>query len=108
MRPTVDIFGAALLGHIEDPTTNRAKDELAKSGKDLARVPFLRGSMIDVTIAATSSERLTHKLGRTPQGWIKCGVTGGPDSIYETDRNARTITLQNDEVVDITIKVWVF
>jgi hypothetical protein len=107
-RPTVDIFPAALLSHIDDKPTNQAKDELAKTGSDLAKIPFLRGAMHTITIPATSNERLSHKLGRVPQGWIVVGATGGPSVCYETESNARFLALQNDLLVDVTLKVWVF
>jgi hypothetical protein len=107
-KPTVDSFAASLLGHITDPTTNRAKDELAKPGQDIARVPFVRGAMHEVTVAAASAERLTHKLGRTPQGWIVVDVEGGANTVYRTGWDVRVITLQNDSAIDITLKVWVF
>ena len=106
-RPTVDTFPAALLGHIADPTTNRAKDELAKAGADVSRLPDVRGVMLTVTIASLGSTRVAHKLGVVPSGY-RMHHADAANLVYETSRSARHLTLANPLATSITFDVWVY
>lgn len=104
----VDTLAAVLAPHLPDSKTNQAKDELSKLGKDLSKIPMLRGASHTLTIPASSTASLNHGLGRTPQGWIVCGITGGSPAFYETSSNKRAISFVNTLATDVVVRLWVF
>ena len=99
---------ASLLSHLEDRGANQAKDELGKLSRILGKIPLLRGTFHTITLTPSGSTTIEHKLGRTPQGWIVCGVTGAPASIYETSSDASYLRLTNTTASTLTVRIWVF
>jgi len=99
---------ASLLAHLEDAKTNAATKELDKVGQALAKIPILDGHLHTVTLTASTTTVLNHKLGREPRGWIVCGITGGSPAFYESASNKRQLTFTNVSGSDLTVRLWVF
>jgi len=71
------------------------------------------GVRIDYSIAATSTQKKRHGLGRKLRGWY---LVDGPKSVSaalngaidETNRDNNTLTLRNGATQAVTFSVWVY
>jgi hypothetical protein len=100
MKPSK--FAARLLPHTSDTTV----EELAKTAREAADVPLLRGHHLRVTIPAGGTVAIPHKLGRTPRYWQDCGRRGGC-LYWEIRRDSRVLELQSADPVDIELDLLV-
>lgn len=106
MRRAVTL-SAPILAHVGEREADTNNAELAKSAKDVADLPFARGVMVSTTLAASSTTTITHKLGKTPQGWIPCGWSGA-GGFYEASKDSRSLKITNSTATDIKLQLWVY
>jgi hypothetical protein len=77
--------------------------------------------LTDVSMPATTTTTIVHKLGRVPRGWLICAVysattAGGGNIIEEVDtgvdsktkRTAESIQLHNVSITPVWIDIWIY
>lgn len=91
------------------PETDRVQEELAHKLKALQSCPLLFGVSVTAVLRPNVTEKIDHKLGRQPQGFIVLDLTGnfGP-AIQRMGWDTKTITLVHGGAANLTVKLWVF
>lgn len=91
--------------------STQRNDSIERAASDIRDAlnnnPFLNGVMYAPgTQMTVGNNVISHRLGRTPQGWIVTRVTGAATNLYEVSRNERTITL-NASAAGVC-EIWFF
>lgn len=97
-------------GHSPDRETNRDRQALSALEGLLSRFAPLNGKFTAaVTVPATGSLAIPHKLGRRPTGWIVVDMQGGASGLFRDTWDDKTITIENPSATNATdLKLWVF
>lgn len=75
--------------------------------RDVNRCPFITGSLIeDITFVAFQDQKVYHKLGRAPKGWIVTTATGDYLSIFENERTDKYVEFHPEK--PFTASFWFF
>lgn len=90
---------------VGDSTTNRALQALA-AGFNNASKKFIEVYTIQVSVKASVSTAIDHKLGRVPQGFLVCDCAGDIRVWRTAPSTATLIYLQSS--VDGTVTILLF
>lgn len=92
-----------------DAGVDRVQEELARKTKDIDACPLLRGVSVSAKLRPNIEERIAHKLGRQPQGFLVTDVTGGfGPAIQRMAWDSRTITLVYGGPTNVTAQLWIW
>jgi hypothetical protein len=97
---------------VDDPTTEKAIDEVRRATVELCRDPFLSGRDIDVTLQPNVPLLVQTGLGRKFVNYTLSAPRGGAGAvavIVETARTDTSITLESltaGSAVVVTLRVW--
>ena len=73
--------------------------------------PFLRQAQLNGTLLAdvalgVGNTVVSHKLGRTPQGWIVTDINGAAQIYRSAAFNPLTLTLNSDASVTVSLYIY--
>lgn len=112
MQPTSGMAGTPIstmakleVPHVEDELTNRVVRLLLDRINTLGDVALLSGQLVTHTFEGTSAEKVNHKLGRKPIGYIVVG-TSAAATIH--GRSHTTSYLELTASAICTADLWVF
>ena len=92
-----------------DPGTDRVQQELARKTKDIDACPLLRGVSVSTKLRPNIEERISHKLGRQPTGFLVTDVTEGFGPwLKRTSWDSKSIVLVYGGPTAITVQLWIW
>ena len=84
---------------------NKAQDNINNTFAPLLKLPLLDGRLIQNVPLVIGNNRIEHKLGRQPLGWLIVDQTTA-SIIYRASWDKVSLTLNSSAVC--TISLWVF
>lgn len=96
----------------EDAETRGVQHGISAHTEQVSQCPLIVGSALeDVSMTAATDEKIAHKLGFQPTGWIVVDYETSassplPTRIKRISWDDKFITLQSN--VDCTVDLWVF
>ena len=74
--------------------------------RDIARKEIIDGQLVENVAIGTTNTAISHKLGRTPLGYVIVGKNG-PGDIYMSGESD-SLTLNLTSTAAVTASLWVF
>jgi len=93
--------------HADNQALVRVADNLRISiNRILDSIPFLDGVLAENVALTTATSNVSHKLGRTPVGWLV--VDKSADACVWRPSAADATILPLTASAAVTVKVWIF
>ena len=86
---------------------NQVQANLDQLWTQLSLNPFVTGQWLKSQALANGTTKLSHSLGRLPQGWIITNVNGAA-TIYLASNSLTTTSLSLTSSAAVTVDIWVF
>lgn len=90
------------------PEIQRMQDLIAESVEQLERSPMGKGVLLEgVSLSTGASNRVNHKLGRVPSGWI---IVDRDDNanVWSSTSSLPNKFLELSTSADVTVSLWIF
>jgi hypothetical protein len=84
----------------------RAAYQWATALNPVVQQPLVNSSQIDGVNLIAGETKFSHKLGRTPQGWMVVDKTGYADIFRSAPFNPLTLTLTSSFAVTVSVLVY--
>lgn len=89
----------------QDKETTQLQDNVGLVLNQIAKKALIDGVQLKDVALESGSNRINHKLGRQPEGWVIVD-RNGTATVYRTAWDANTLTFTSSAAV--TISLWVF
>lgn len=89
----------------KDVDLQAVQENLIDSIERVVKQQILDGVVVDSVAVQTTPTDVSHKLGRTPVGYLVISKSA-PGDVYDLGRDSNILTLQSSAAT--TVKLWVF
>jgi hypothetical protein len=90
---------------LSETSQARLQDNITNFTIQFLDCPLLKGRMIESVALTTSAQKIEHKLGVTPVGYLITSQSAN-SVIYSTAKDQNFLTLQAS--TNVIVNIWVF
>ena len=92
---------------LEEYPLTTLQSNLSEFTKQLTRVPFLDGNLIQDVSVSTTAKEVPHGLGREPIGYFVVKADSSVN-VFDTTSTTPKVTIKLTASASATVSLWVF